>query len=151
VETELSEWQLGWRDARWGFYFSLALLPCVPLAVLLAYAIEGPAALDPSPLTWVLCLPATGAALTWAGYKDGFNSLLGTYVWALILFFRGWFILRDMVRTEQLTRDVDLRIAERRFTFTLSLTIEDESPSEFSKSRPWRAAWGGAWRIRPSL
>ena len=80
MNSPWQEMQAGWRDARWSFYFTLAFLATVSVAVLLAYFIEGKTSTPPTPLTWMLCLPATLLSLYWAGLKDGLEGRLGRYV-----------------------------------------------------------------------
>lgn len=129
METARNELQRGWREARWSFYFSIALLPCVVIAVLLAYVIEGPPALEPSGLTWAFCVPATLLALLWAGFKDGFESALGRWVWTATILLIVTVLVRQMIRADEEKRDADLKIGENEYRLTVTAHVVKDVPN----------------------
>src|SRR4051794_37231007 len=131
MDAPVNEWQRGWREARWGFYFSIALLPGTLAAVMLAYVIQGPAAVapDPSPLAWILCLLSTLCALFWAGYKDGLESWIGVFVWTILFLGIVFIVGRQMVRGNEREHNVSLTVGDRQLVLNLNLTpVDEESP-----------------------
>src|SRR5690349_16853288 len=92
MQAILREMRLGWRDARWGVYFTRWFIPTWSVAILLAWLIDGKVTTPPSSLTWGLCLLAAVGSYVWAGLRDGPDGYLGRFFWRLILL-GGWSLL----------------------------------------------------------
>jgi hypothetical protein len=107
----------GWRDAQWAVNFSRALLPCLVVATLLGWIVEGWTT-EPGPITWALCMPATLCALFWAGLKEGWNGRLGRYVWTLTLFAVGYWLILALLRSHGSQRRSQVRLAGHAATVT---------------------------------
>jgi hypothetical protein len=114
------EMQAGWRDARWSFYFTIALLPSVIGAVFLSYLIEGKATTPPSPLTWLLCAAAAMFSLYWAGLKDGLDGRFGRHVWLLTLLLVGYWLMLSLLRSHQSEGKTRVRLAGQAFNIFVS-------------------------------
>src|SRR5438552_18600631 len=114
------EMQAGWRDARWSFYFTIALLPSVFGAVFLSYLVEGKATTPPSPLTWLLCATAAIFSLYWAGLKDGLEGRLGRYIWLLTLLLVGYWLILRLLRSHQSEGKTRVRLAGQAFNVFVS-------------------------------
>jgi hypothetical protein len=126
------ELNAGWRDARWSFYFAIGLLPCVFVAVLLSYLIEGGTTGTPSMLTWVLSVPAALVALFWAGLKDGLDGRLGRYVWMLTLLLVGYWLILALIRTHETERKARIRAGKHRVTVSATVEAESSGPTGLS-------------------
>jgi hypothetical protein len=125
------ELQAGWKDARWSFYFALALMPTVFVAVLLASLVDGGTGRAPSTLAWVLCVPAALLSLFWAGLKDGMDGRLGRYVWTLTLILVGYWLILILIRTHGTEKRTSIRIGKHRIIVAAAL----EPPSLDSSAR----------------
>jgi hypothetical protein len=131
MNSVLRDLKMGWADARWSFYFTLALLPSITVAVLLAYLLEGRATTPPSPMTWLLCLPATLLSLFWAGLKDGLDGRLGRHVWLLTLLLVGYLLLLHLLRARQSVGRTRVRLAGHAFNVVATVLSDGaEGPGQ---------------------
>jgi hypothetical protein len=134
-----SIWQevkVGWREARWVSYFTLALIPSVFAAFLIAYLAEGKATTPPSPLTWLLCLLATVFSLYWAGLRSGLDSWLGRTVFVLTL----WLIVVELIRQAARAGAQELQVTRRigHYRVTIPMVSEPDGAMPSSQdSPPW--------------
>jgi hypothetical protein len=125
VQSVRSELRAGWKEARWSFYFLIGLFPCLLIAALLSYLIEGSVTRTPGASMGVLCVPATLVALFWAGLKDGLDGRLGRYVWTLTLLLIGYWIIVALIRTHQAEGQKQLRVGKH--WLTVVATVEPVS------------------------
>jgi hypothetical protein len=91
--------QDGWRDAGWGDYFVLALLPWVMLLALVSYLVTGKVTAPPSAGFWLAVVPIVLGSLYWAGLRTGPASWIGRLILAISVLLLVLLLLRRMRRT----------------------------------------------------